>query len=81
MGHGTFSGGPATRVPGVQRLLQPSAAGDEVVDQDDDRDDDEDVDEAAADVEGEAEQPQNHEDDKDSPKHGFSPFEERTPGG
>jgi hypothetical protein len=54
-------------------LVSPAApTAYQVEDQDDDRNDDQNVDQAAADMEGEAEEPQNQKNDKNCPKHIFS---------
>jgi hypothetical protein len=63
-------------VPGNGALAvadsQSPAATDQVEDQHYHGDYDENVDEASTDMQGEAKQPQNHENDKDCPKHEFS---------
>jgi hypothetical protein len=52
--------------------LQAAPPADQVEDQDDDRNYDQNVDQAAADMEGEAQEPQNHKNYEDCPEHGAS---------
>jgi hypothetical protein len=53
-------------------MLDCSSTADQIEDEHNDRDHDEQVNEGAADMEREAEEPQNQQDDKDCPKHEIS---------
>jgi hypothetical protein len=61
--------GPENGAQGLNVSPAAAASAYQIKDQDDDGNDDQNVDQATADMEGEAEKPQNHKNHENCPKH------------